>query len=871
MNRDPRLISRAEALFAEALIAAPREDDPAARAPGAPELDLELGRLAAAHPELADEFASLRRQWELFRSTHEHLVTAASRRAEGSTGASAPFAQPGTRVGRFELVRLLGRGGMGEVWEAEEDELHRRVALKLLPSGGLPSPEDVARFRREAEATSRVRHAGIVAVHSAGEADGRLYIAYELVEGGRSLRTWLDERTRADELPVAHYRETAELFVALADALGAAHEAGIVHRDLKPQNLLLAPDGRAKVADFGLAKLAGELSLSQSGAFLGTWFYASPEQVRGEPLDARSDVFSLGVTLYECLALRRPFDGDTRAQLVAQVLEHEPADPRTFRSRCPRDLALIAAKALEKPRERRYRSMRELADDLRRHLAHQPIAAREPTLGERAVKWVRRHPTASTALCLSTLAFGGLLSLFLRSERLRVDAEAARESVRRTNESLVAANDDLVAARAESDRNALEARMHATEAQAENAVREQVIRFLTEMFEAAGPDVSADDDPPASRLLARATDRLRRDSSLSTPVRAGLLSTLGRVHEKLGRGEEARELSLEAFELCGGPDGALTRDSANARVALAATCLRFGDFDFGLALLEPVVARASSDPELDCEALIDRLAFLARLQLESGRFAECEATLGIAADYAATLSDAEALASLSLVEQRASLYLTTGRLALAEPDLRAAAALHERELGPYNPETVSPLNTLALVYREMERWEESEALFEDCIARAERSLEPDHPDFLVMRANLASVWMRTGRARQAVELLTRARELARARSGERQPLFLWLSNHLGSAYFGPGEFALAEALHRETLAGRERLLGVDHPTTSESRNNLAFALYSQGKLDEALAVQETTLAHTPADSAQRAGRERLLESIRAALAGETKR
>ncbi|MBI5433673.1 MAG: serine/threonine protein kinase, partial [Planctomycetes bacterium] len=861
MNRDPRLISRAEALFAQALVAAPRADGLAgddAAAVGAPALDAELQRLAAAHPELSDEFASLRRQWELFRSTHEHLVTAASRRVASSSGVRAPLAQPGMRIGRLELVRLLGRGGMGEVWEAEEDELHRRVALKLLPSGGLPSPEDLARFRREAEATSRVRHSGIVAVHSAGEAEGRLYIAYELVEGGRSLRTWLDERARAEELPATHDRETAELFAALADALEAAHCAGIVHRDLKPQNVLLAPDGRAKVADFGLAQVAGELSLSKSGMFLGTWFYASPEQVRGEELDARSDVFSLGVTLYECLALRRPFDGDTRAQLVAQVLEHEPADPRTFRSRCPRDLALIAAKALEKPRERRYGSMRELALDLRRHLAHQPILAREPTLVERAAKWTRRHPTASTALALTTLAFGGLLGLFLRSERLRGEAVEARENERSANQSLSAANSDLRIARGDAERNATESRLHASEAQAENVVREQVIAFLTETFEAAGPDVSADDDPPASRLLARATERLRHERAFDPRVRAGLLITLGKVHEKLGRGDEARELLLEAFELCGGPDGELTRDAQRARLALSATCLRVGDYDFGRALVEPVVAAALRDPRIDCEEVIDRIAFLARFELESGRLAECEATLAIAADYASTLPDADAKAALSLVEQRAMLYLATGRFALAEPDLRRAAELQERLRGPYNPVSVNPLNTLALVYRETERWEESEALFEECLARAERSLEPDHPDFLVMRANLASVWMRTGRADKAVLLLTRARELARERFGERQPLFLWLSNQLGSAYFGTQRFDLAEALHRETLAGREPLLGGDHPNTQESRNNLAFALYSQAKYEEALAVQEETLARTPTDSPQRAGRERLL-------------
>ncbi|MCE9592818.1 MAG: serine/threonine-protein kinase [Planctomycetes bacterium] len=849
MDRDPRLLSRAENVFADLLVLRPNAD---AR-------DLEA--LGAVHPELAPELATLYRQWKLFDSARAQLVSA---RPE-SDRSPAAFASAGARIGRFELVRLLGRGGMGEVWEAQEVDLKRRVALKLLPSGAVPSAEDVARFRREAEATSRVRHPGIVAVHSAGEGEGRFYIAYELVEGGRSLRPWLDERARLDELPETHYRETAVLFADVAEALEAAHQAGIVHRDLKPQNVLMTPDGRPKVADFGLAKVSGELSLSHSGSFLGTWFYASPEQVRGEPLDARSDVFSLGVTLYECLALRRPFDGDTREQVAARILGSEPTDPRTLRSRCPRDLAVIAAKALEKSRERRYPSMRALADDLRRHLAHQPISAREPSALERSGKWTRRHPTLATAIAVSSLAFVVVVGLLITTDRARRDAERARTAELATNRSLLLANADLDSARKESDRNATDARERAEEVRAENVVREQVITFLAGIFEAADPEVSADEDPPASKLLATAAESLRDERKLDPRVRAQLLTTLGTVYEKLGRYDEARGLLFEAVDLWGGPDGDPTRDAEHARFSLAATCTRLGEYDLARMLFEDLVTRSLADPDVSCTDMVDRLSALAGIESETGRFAEAEATLALAQDYADVAPDFDERDTLTIVETRAAVYLSTARFDEAERDLLTVSGIYERSLGPNNPRTVSPLNSLALVYRDTGRLAQSEALFEDCVQRIERSLEPDHPNFLVVRANLASLWTKTGRAEEARELLVRAIDLRTARVGTADPLRLFLLNNLGLAYFELKRFEEAEPLEREVLAGRDALFGSDHPSTQESRNNLAFALYSQGKFAEALRVQEETVARTPADAYQRAGRERLLESIRQAL------
>jgi serine/threonine protein kinase len=266
---------------------------------------------------------------------------------------------------------------MGVVWEAVQEGLGRSVALKVLHPHLLLSERAVERFRREAEAGGKLHHPALVLVHAIGAEDGVTFLAQELLEGG-SLADHLAALRAAEAEPSDEaFIDTARLFARLAEGLSAAHEAGIVHRDVKPSNVLFDRDGHCKLGDFGLATVLDGSAASLTGDLACTVAYASPEQLRGEggKVDARTDVYSLGVSLYEALTLRRPFEGDAPHSLIRRILHDEPPEPRQIRSRIPRDLALICMRAMEKNPSQRYSSARELADDLGRFLQHEPVRA----------------------------------------------------------------------------------------------------------------------------------------------------------------------------------------------------------------------------------------------------------------------------------------------------------------------------------------------------------------------------------------------------------------------------------------------------------------------------------------------------------------
>ncbi len=320
--------------------------------------------------------------------------------------------ESGCRLGDFKLTKLLGRGGTGEVWEAWQLSLRRKVAVKVIRAEIAGSKRSRLRILRGAEASARLRHPGIVGIHTQGEVDGQVYVAMDLVGGGRTLADLIADGRNTVKQSAEGYRRAAQIFVKIARALQEAHAQGVIHRDIKPENILLDTRGEPVVTDFDLASLSGIPAISLVGELAGTCWYLSPEQAMAKrmAIDHRTDIFSLGVTFYESLVFERPFTGESLPEVVEQIMYTELRDPRKVRSQVPRDLAVICAKSMEKKRDRRYATMEDMADDLQRFLDGEPIRARPPGALRKTSHWCKRNRRKlGIASLLSLSVVGSLL------------------------------------------------------------------------------------------------------------------------------------------------------------------------------------------------------------------------------------------------------------------------------------------------------------------------------------------------------------------------------------------------------------------------------------------------------------------------------
>jgi serine/threonine-protein kinase len=817
---------------------------------------------------------------------------------------------PGATLGRYRVVRELGRGGMGAVFEAEDTLLARRVALKTL-LGGAERPEALERFQVEARAVARLRHPNIVGLHEVGEEGGQHFLVMELIEG-ESLAARLRREGPLEP------REAARLAERLADALFCAHTRSILHRDVKPANVLLDAQGEPLLGDFGLAKEVERAGAgpTESGVAMGTPAYMPPEQVKGEldRVDRRSDVYSLGVTLFEMLTGRLPFAGSSIPAVLRAILDAEPPLPSALCPGLDADLETICLRCLEKEPDARYASANELALDLRRYLKDEPIAARRPGVVDRAGRWLRRNRGLARALGVTVVSAllvigAGTVAFLQRLRRERDRAEAAAREAREALELLVSEVktelDDVPGERVRGARERLLRRaserllaLQAWEDAPEDALSQQAAeayRQIADLSLEAGDTARAEE--ACTRAVALSRARVAAQPGAVLPLR-GLMASLHALADvAAARKAPATELALceETLALGERIANALPADPL-AREQLAICLQRIGTarrrlgqhaparaaYERALALCREQRARAETPDTL--RSLTHTLDQLASLEDDEGDLA---AALALREEALALDRRLAALQPENVTVQRnlGSALTKVGSTRLARGDLRGATPLQEealalqRRLIALDPSSLHVRRGLGAALIAVGNLRELRgdlagalALFQEAVAlfRELRVLDPADPAALhhlgVALSRTTTIGFeddRPGARAVAREVVALQRELlARAGAGDvsaRQSLADALVD-LGDAERRAGDPAAGRAALEEALALLRALPGVDaRLELIRALHLLAEALEAakeppalrEAVLVEALAVARQRVAEDPSSTKAR--------------------
>jgi tetratricopeptide (TPR) repeat protein/tRNA A-37 threonylcarbamoyl transferase component Bud32 len=725
----------------------------------------------------------------------------------------------------YELLGVLGRGGMGVVYKARQLSLNRIVALKMILTGAHAGPEELARFRSEAEAVAALQHPNIVQIFEVGEHDGLPYLALEYVDGGS-----LAQQARGlPQAPAA----AAKLVETLARAVHHAHQCGVIHRDLKPGNVLLSSGLLPKMTDFGLAKrLSAAQAATPTGHILGTPGYMAPEQAAGKSaaVGPAADVHALGAILYELLTGRPPFLGGTLLETLEQVWHHEPVPPSQLQPKVQRDLETICLKCLQKQPEQRYASALALADDLGRFQRGEPIQARAVGALERGWRWCRRNPAVASlggAVFLVLLAGLVVSSVFALEAQYRAEQETQARKDADAQALLAQANEKrAVAAK-------LEAEQDRAIAKAVNDFVQQDLLLQADSAEQASRGYEQQPNLTVKEALQRAAERIHDRFQGQPLVEAAIRAAIGNAYLGIGEASLAvphlqRALALRKAMLSSDhPDTLLTMN-------------RLGEAHFGagrlmdaLALFEEAVKRFQASVGAEDPRTLDSMANLAVAYRAAGRLADAlllfEATLKLrqqklGPDHPDTLQSMNNLATA---------YQDAGRSKNALVLFAATLELRSAKLGVDHPDTLQSMNNLAAAYKEAGLLDEALPLFEQTLKLRHDKLGRYHPATLVSMNNLAVGYQAVGRHDDALSLFERAWKLQQVKLGVDHPDTLATMNNLGSTYEEVGDFIQAEALYRALLGACLRQFGLKHPRTAITLGRLGDNLLHQNKHSEA--------------------------------------